>query len=180
MNQIDPNTARELLDYDAETGLFRWRADRCGYHGVVAVKAGSVAGGDNGHGYIKIHINGRLHYAHRIAWAYVHGHVPSAPIDHINGNKSDNRISNLRLANKSLNGANREKPANNSSGFKGVYWHKQRQKWHASIAFEGRKHSLGLHPTADEAHEAYKVAAEKLFGEFALTCRPGLTEGSVP
>ncbi len=89
--------------------------------------------------------------------------------DHENGNGLDNRRENLRTATRAQNLQNRGKQMNNTSGVKGVYWHKQRQKWHAEIHARGQKHSLGLHATKEQAADAYQKAALSLHMEFART-----------
>ncbi len=87
--------------------------------------------------------------------------------DHIDGNKLNNQISNLRVSNKQQNGANRGLNKNNTSGFKGVGWHKQAKKWRAHIDVSGKHRSLGLYTNIHDAIEAYNNAARKYFGEFA-------------
>jgi hypothetical protein len=87
--------------------------------------------------------------------------------DHINGNKLDNRKSNLRSATKSENMCNRGKPKNNTSGFKGVYWHNQNKKWYARIELHSKGQHLGYFSTPELAAEAYNAAAVSLHGEFA-------------
>lgn len=98
---------------------------------------------------------------------YIHRMIMSEPpgmvIDHIDGNKLDNRKENLRICTQQQNGWNRGKPSNNTSGFKGVCWHKQTQKWQAII---NHKH-IGYFKTAEKAYEAYVKAAQELHGDFA-------------
>lgn len=105
--------------------------------------------------------------AHRVAWALYHGAEPRAMIDHINGDPFDNRIANLRLCDNSLNGANRGPTILNTSGFKGVCWHKKTRKWMAQIGVRGARYHLGYFDDPAEAHAAYAAAATKYFGEFA-------------
>jgi hypothetical protein len=88
-------------------------------------------------------------------------------VDHINGNRSDNRKGNLRICQRFENQANRKAQRNNSSGFKGVYWVKRSKKWTAQITSNGKSHSLGYFYTAEAAHWAYKKAADELHGNFA-------------
>ena len=101
---------------------------------------------------------------------YLHRVIMDAPtgvdIDHINGDTLDNRRANLRMASHGENIRNSKKPQNNTSGFKGVYWHKQAKKWLAQIKCEAKHHYLGLFDTAEEASLVYETAARKLFGEF--------------
>jgi hypothetical protein len=93
----------------------------------------------------------------------------TAQIDHQNGNGLDNRRENLRIATNAQNLFNRGPQRNNSSGFKGVCFHKQAQKWKAEIAFRGQRKHLGLFTTPEDAHAAYIAAATQLHGEFAKT-----------
>lgn len=93
---------------------------------------------------------------------------PGAQVDHINGNKLDNRSANLRWATRSQNQANTGLRKTNSSGYKGVYWHKEKGRWRAMISFEGRLRHIDYYDTAEEAARAYDAAAIELFGEFAV------------
>lgn len=101
----------------------------------------------------------------------LHRHLLNTPegfdTDHINGNKLDNRRSNLRIASRSQNLMNRGKTSNNKSGFKGVCWNKYRQKWHAQITKPDKKKHLGYFTDKNEAAKAYNKASLKYHGEFA-------------
>lgn len=88
-------------------------------------------------------------------------------VDHISMDGLDNRRSNLRVATRSQNSQNTPKRRNNTSGYKGVIWHKRNKKWYARIGYKGKSISLGLHDTPEQAYEAYKRAALELFGEYA-------------
>ena len=158
--QLTQERLKELLTYDPDTGVFRWRTRR-GSSG-----AGKTAGSDNGKGYIVIRIDRRIYKAHRLAWLHELGRFPPADLDHINGQKGDNRIANLREATRSQNQANLGAPRNNTSGVKGVFWDKHAGKWVAQIRQGGRKH-LGCFSDKSEAKAAYEKAARELFGDFA-------------
>lgn len=102
---------------------------------------------------------------------HLHRVILSAPAgmqaDHIDGDGLNNRRSNLRLATPSENARNQRRSRDNTSGFKGVWWHKGRRKWQAQIMAGGRQQYLGLFNTAEAAHAAYCEAAKSLHGEFA-------------
>ncbi|MBX3579886.1 MAG: HNH endonuclease [Rhizobiaceae bacterium] len=154
---------RELLSYDPTTGVFVWRVRR----GPIA--AGSVAGTPDGIGYIQIRIDRKHYRAQRLAWLYVTGEMPPHQVDHVNGERSDNRWANLRKATNAQNSANQRLKRCNTSGFKGVCWHAGGRAWMARIRANGKSHYLGLFGSREAAHAAYVAAADKLHGEFART-----------
>lgn len=155
------DTLREMLDYNPENGEFRW------LQSIGRSKPGSMAG-TSSNGYLKIQIHKNSYWAHRLAWLLGHGEDPKdSEIDHINGNGSDNRLSNLRLATHAQNLQNTRRPRNNKCGHKGVAWHSRAKKWRAYIQANGRRHYLGYFESPEDGHAAYLAAAEKLHGEFA-------------
>lgn len=156
---------RELLSYDAETGVFTWS----GHSG--SAKAGDIAG-TQCDGYTKIQIEGRLYRGHRLAWFYVTGKWPEKHLDHRDGVRSNNRWANLRPASPAENHQNRSVQKNNKSGFLGVNWHRGEGKWRASIQSRGRRTYLGYFATAEAAHEAYLKAKADLH-EFQPAPRAG-------
>lgn len=148
---------REWIDYDPETGAMRWRKKPA--HG--GVKQGDKAGRVNEKGYVRICLLGHFYVAHRLVWLHATGRWPEHQIDHINGQKTDNRLANLRDVSASMNCQNRRAPA--KAGKKeplGVCWNKKERKFQASIYVDGRLRHLGLHETADAAHAVY-VAAKR-------------------
>lgn len=149
-----------LLDYDPHTGLFKWRSGHW---------AGKAAGSINGRGYVNIPLLRRTFKAHRIAWLFENGGWPPLSIDHINGEKADNRILNLRLCTQSQNTANSRKSAANTSGFKGVSFDIKSRRWRATITTAGVTNHLGFFPTPEEAHSHYAREAIARRGEFART-----------
>lgn len=152
---------KELLNYDPETGEFRWKVSKRG------IKAGALAGYMGPKGYRVIMINKRNYAAHRLAWLLSHGKWPRREIDHANVIKSDNRLANLREATHAQNSRNSLVRKNNRSGFKGVDF--SRNQWRASIMIDGTARHLGRFPTAEEAHLAYREAARRWHGQFART-----------
>lgn len=150
---------KSILQYDPDTGNFIWIN-----HFGRRIVAGSIAGALN-KGYIEIGINLKKYKAHRLAWFYMTGKWPQRNIDHKDRNKVNNRWNNLREATDSQNHANSKIQKTNTSGFKGVRF--LQNKFHAGITVNGKGIYLGSRPTPEEAHELYKEAALKYFGEFA-------------
>lgn len=151
---------KELLRYEPDTGDFYWRYPQSNFH------KGGKAGALDQSGYTFIMIKRKRYLAHRLAWFVSHGEWPAAEIDHINGEKTDNRIGNLRLATRSQNGRNTSMSPLNTSGYKGVTWRAARQKWVASIMVHRKWHYLGGFDRIEDAAKAYESAAERLHGEF--------------
>lgn len=151
----------EVLHYDPETGEWMWAA-------TLSARrvTGQAAGGITDAGYRSIRVNGNLFRAHRLAWLYMTGEWPAEQIDHVNGERSDNRWINLRAATEQQNKANTRVSANCKSGVKGVYWNRQRQKWQAKINPNRTQVHLGFFDDIDKAAEAYASAAKLYFGEF--------------
>jgi hypothetical protein len=144
------------LSYNEQTGSFEWRKKRRG------VQTGVQLGTDNGFGYLRITLLGKSYYAHRLAWFYVHGTWPDQ-IDHINGKKSDNRISNLRDVTVQQNNQNKLNAQRNSeSKILGVSWHKKAKKWQAHICIYKERKYLGLFKDVHEAQDAYLKEKEKI------------------
>ena len=155
---------RNLVNYDPSTGIFTSRVRR----GKITIGARLGTWRTwRGHGVFVFAIGGEEYRAHRLAWLYVNGEWPTEDIDHIDGDPSNNRISNLRQATDSQNLANARKPVTNTSGRKGVSWHSKGQKWQAHIRIEGKSKYLGLFDDLDAAHAAYASAATLHRGEFA-------------
>ena len=147
---------KRLLKYNPKTGEFIWLKSK------GSNKAGDIAGGLI-NGYVKIKVNNRNHYAHRLAWFYVYGAWPENQIDHINHDRSDNRIDNLREVTGKENSKNQKMHITNSSGVTGVYWRKDRSKWRAAIHVNNIFIGLGSYIDKFEAICARK-SAEVLYG----------------
>lgn len=122
-------------------------------------------------GYLAVSLDGIVWREHRLIWIWVHGVVPGEydEIDHIDGNRTNNRIDNLRLVTRLQNQWNSKVRTDNTSGFKGVSWNKKAKRWAANISIGGRVTYLGMYDTAEEAHEAYAVRAKEMRGDFART-----------
>ena len=158
---LSANELREKLAYDALTGIFTWKK-----RASSRVLAGAVAGSfEKCSGYIVLKINGCLYKAHRLAWLYVNGKWPEQLIDHINGQKSDNRICNLRDVSHKGNLCNQTRPhKNGSSGFLGVTC--TGKKYVAQIRINGELQKLGTFESGEIAYAAYVEAKRK----FHSTC----------
>lgn len=144
-----------LLHYDPETGIFTR---------IVQNTTGG-SGWKHKDGYIYLCISGKTYSSHRIAWLYITGKFPTYDIDHINGIKHDNRFSNLRDVPTSLNMQNELRVRkNNQSGFMGVHFRKDRNKWIATIRINGKPKRLGSFATPEEAEAAY-INGKRIFHE---------------
>lgn len=160
MREVPIDQLHDKLNYNPETGDLIWIND------TRWTRKGSIAG-TMCLGYIKISINKIIIPAHRIAWAMTYKRWPFGEIDHINGDRSDNRICNLRESTHQQNCMNRAKARNNKSGYKGVSWHYVGQKWQAHISIGGKGIYLGLFDNPQQAYEAYQKAASLAYGAFA-------------
>jgi hypothetical protein len=132
---MNADDVKELLDYDRETGEFYWKSRP---HNIskrfIGKRAGTIS-----LGYLRISLDGKLVLAHRLVWLMEHGEWPRDHIDHINRNKMDNRIGNLRDATQSQNMRNASLPSNNKSGIAGVSWNKVKNSWEVYIGVGQRK-----------------------------------------
>lgn len=154
---------RELFIYTLDTGMFVNRINRS-----PRAMTGMVAGSLTKDGYLVIRIDRAIYKAHRLAWLYVHGVWPSNLLDHKNRIKVDNRIDNLRLADKTLNGQNKvEAQANNKLGRLGVTLHFDGH-YRATIQHENKQRHIGLFDTPEEASAAYEKAKTELHADAIL------------
>ena len=158
---------REELHYDPEDGDFYWKRTRCGPKRVDADGVDNRAGSPRKDGYIGISALGFKYLAHRLAWFYVKGEWPSEYLDHINGDRTDNRIENLREVNAQQNNRNRPVHKNNESGYRGVSFDKVKNKWVSRIVHNYRQNVLGYFDKIEDAVVAYERAAAELHGEYA-------------
>lgn len=158
--QTDQDLLKSALSYDMSAGVFRWLEDRVLPSGGIACpsRKGMVAG-TTSTGRVCIHFKGRPHLAHRLAWLYVYGEWPPIGIDHIDGDPSNNRFSNLRLADKSQNGQNVHRArVNSKSGKLGVTWNKANKKWVSEVTLNGRRVHCAYHDSLEEAVAVHAIA----------------------
>jgi len=137
---------RTVLDYDPLSGAFTWLVS-LSPRGV----AGSLAWNVCCYGYLVIRIQRKAHKAHRLAWLYVHGSMPTQHIDHINGDRDDNMISNLRDVSRSVN-------AQNIRHARGTIFDKRTGRWYAQLTTNGIKKHIGSFSDEPSAHAAYLSA----------------------
>lgn len=143
---------KSILHYDPDTGVFTRLLSKNGW------KAGEVAGGGDGRGYIVLDINNIAYRAHRLAFLYMEGSFPRAQVDHINGKKDDNRWVNLRDVSQSENQRNASRRRNNTSGCMGVSMQKATGRWLAYISTNGQRKHLGTFADISAAIASRKAA----------------------
>lgn len=151
----------ESLKYDGESGQFTWKKQK------GPKRPGDIAGSKHAEGYVQVMINGSNYLAHRLAWVVVYGEEPDSDIDHKNGIRNDNRISNLRIAERFENMQNTESIGKNGK-LKGSSFNKRSGKYESKICHKYKTIHLGEYETEQEAHEAYlkaKIEIHKFQGE---------------
>lgn len=153
---------KEALHYSPETGIFTWLI-RTAHRNQI----GDVAGCIKKSGYVFITLDNQRYRAHRLAWFYMTGRWPSGQIDHKDTVRRHNWWTNLRPATNQQNQMNAIRPKNNTSGHKGVYWCKRKEKWVARIFINGKNIYLGYFTDPTLAGQAYLKASQLHFGEFA-------------
>ena len=158
MSDLTQARLKELLSYDPNTGVFIWLVKR-----PPKIFIGSIAGSLNDRGYRRIDIDRKQHKAHRLVWLYIHGEFPNGEIDHINREKADNRLVNLRVVTRAVNQQNCALRKRNTSGVTGVCWDKRRQKWQAYVKVNKKQNSLGYFAKIEEAIAARKAAEKKFY-----------------
>jgi len=173
---INQENLMSLLHYNKVTGVFTWRkrdaslfasaqAERMWNKRYAGKEAGTVR--QEPGGYRVILINGRKYMAHRLAWMYEYGKIPEGCIDHINCNKLDNNISNLRECTMSENLMNSKLMRGTMSGIKGVHLHKPSGRWQARLRYDGKNRHVGSYGTKEEAKNAIIAKRNEVHGEFA-------------
>ena len=171
MKTIPINSIHDALRYDPNSGLFFWKPrdeSRFASKRAFAIfnsrflgkRAGSV---NPSLGYVTIHLDGAIYYAHRVAWALYHGEQPERFIDHVNGDRADNRIANLRITDRRGNATNRGLSTLNTSGHIGVHWAKNRLKWQATIRdISGTNKHIGYYDAKEDAVDARREAERSM------------------
>lgn len=159
--KVNLDDLKSRYSYDFSTGVFTRLKNNWNF------KVGDILENKTPDGYLILGIGKSQFLAHRMAWLYHYGEMPNGMLDHINGDRSDNRIENLRVVGSLENTWNTKKHSDNKSGYKGVHYHKQNDTWRAVIMANGKRIHIGLFKTPEIAHDAYCNFAKKLFGEYA-------------
>jgi hypothetical protein len=171
---ISVETLKSVLDYDPNTGEFRWKirkpdtfksgkysADRVANAWNVKYAGKPAFTSQDSVGYLQTNICSKVCRAHRVAFAMHYGVWPKRYIDHINGDKTDNRISNLREVSNQENSKNSRISSSNKSGCAGVRWIEDKKKWRSEICVDGRSKHLGIFADFDDAVMCRKQAEDK-------------------
>jgi len=152
IKELTQEHLNRLFIYDNENGVLYRRINR------GPSKAGDFVGTVTDRGYLSVEIESRTYYVHRIIWFMIHGDWPKNQIDHINGNRCDNRLENLRDVSSGENCRNSKMPCNNKSGVTGVKFHKRTGKWKAQVFVEGKSKFLGYFSNIEDAENAVSNA----------------------
>lgn len=157
---ITQERLRELFEY--RDGHLFWKVKK-----AQRISIGDRAGTADSDGYYRTRIDGRRYKNHRLIYLFFTGNLPKI-LDHINGIRTDNRIENLRKCTFSQNNMNVKRRKNNRSGYKGVFFKKEKKRYVAQIRINKTAIHLGCFDTAEEAALVYDKKAKELFGEFAV------------
>jgi hypothetical protein len=152
---------RQIFEYNPITGILIWKIKPAKY-----INPGTKAGNIDSRGHMTVRIRGKGYLIHRIAWLYMTGSWPDQEIDHIDRNRANNSWANLREATSTQNQYNSSKHKDNTTGFKGVCYHKRDRKYTAQIMKSGKLLHLGYFNTPEEASKAYNEASKQLHGVF--------------
>ena len=158
LSHLDLSILKKYLNYDKISGHFSWAIDYANY------SKNDIAGSLSSSGYVSIMLFGKNYRANRLAWYYYYGVWPTLEIDHINLNKADNSIDNLREATRSQNKQNTKNFFSNKEGFRGVY--ASGKKFKTSIKINGIAIYLGTYTTKEKASLVYENKAKEVHGEF--------------
>jgi hypothetical protein len=168
MAQALPSYARlhELFEY--RDGWLFYKNDVYTKVGVLTkITKGTKAGGVHPFGYVKMRVDGKMYMGHRIVWKMFNKDFETGTLDHINNNRSDNRIENLRLASRIENNQNAVIRKDNKSGVKGVYWNPRDKYYTAAISYGGKRKVLGNFKNLALATEFVQLARDMVHGDFA-------------
>lgn len=149
---------RKLFNYDKLTGSLIWKIRLSN-----RISIGDYAGSMSNKGYLTTRVKNKLYLNHRLIWLYHYGYFPENQIDHIDRDKLNNRVNNLREVSQSCNIRNTGSRKNNKSGVKGVSWHKASKSWRVNIMTNGKPNYLGYYNDKTEA-VAMRLAMEQCFG----------------
>ena len=152
---------KAVLNYDQDTGIFTWKVSP-----ARQVFSGDIAGTKRKDEYIQIKVDNELILSHRLAWIYMYGYLPKY-IDHINGQRDDNRITNIREVSNQQNSLNSKISKNNTSGIKGVYWDKNRNKWAVRLFVNGKCKFFKRFDDMDLAKLVIEEVRNKYHGKYA-------------
>lgn len=155
--KLTQDQLKQIVNYDSETGEFTRKTSY--YESRVGKPIGTI----DTRGYLVMSIEGKTQLAHRLAWLYVYGYFPEFHIDHINGDTTDNRISNLREATSKQNQENRKLQKNNKTGFRGVVQSKSSGRYLAYVKHNREQIYLGSFATVEEATNAVKTKQDELY-----------------
>jgi hypothetical protein len=159
MEQITQERLKHLMRY--EDGKLYWVRPTANW-----MRSGIEVGYRTNTGYRVAGVDKQSIMLHRLVFLYHHGYTPEI-VDHIDGDKLNNRIENLRPATRAQNNQNARTRKDNKSGQKGVRWREDQQKWIVTITVDKKKHHLGYYTAFEDAQNAYLIAAQQLHGEFA-------------
>lgn len=166
MRELSQELLHGMLDYSPVTGNFRWSNPAKNAHVKRGDLAGGVRRGTRG-GYWYISVLNRQRPAHILAWLYCYGVLPDGPLDHINGDRLDNRIENLRVVTKEQNQHNRKLNTNSGTGVKGVTRRNDTGRYQGKVMFMGKSYSAGVYTNLKDAEMAVKQLRAKLHGDYA-------------
>lgn len=167
--RLTQSKLKNLLHYDPDTGVFTWKNPA-----GTKTKPGDIAGCASKHlGYRYITVLNKRRLAHRLAWVYMTGRWPEDQIDHINGERDDNRWVNLREADQSQQCGNSALRSDNKAGARGVYWCKEKRKWAVDLQYQGRRYRLGRYTDFEEATELSELARQMFYETFYTDRRVG-------
>lgn len=158
---ISKELINKFLEY--KDGNLYWKEKTSKF---ANIKIGDVAGRVDSHGYFQTTINKKSYLNHRIIFFIHHGYIPKM-LDHIDGNRKNNSIENLREANNYQNGQNRALCSKNKSGYKNVYWHKASKKWAVTLQFNGKTKHIGVFEDLEFADLVAQESRDKFHKEYA-------------